>query len=844
MWLLVWLQAGLVALAGEPGPGWAAECVDLGLQSGRAKNLLATATAVVLIPTVPRLRRGEGYLRGTLSSLHQAWTARPAGSPFERLHVVVYSGTSRRRQRHRVFEQLANEYSTRSHGKPAGPSIHFIDSSAIPCSVHRRVSAASTTNNHEWTSTRAACPVAAPRPRVPTALPAQKQAQTMDYVMLLSAAVHLGAGPRSAGNHTWPPLVLLEDDNEVCGDIFEKLAGVMQTMPRRPFGFVKISMGGNFLFDGGLHQPRMLWELTKFMLANIATFPADVAVHEYYRQQASLGAEAAAHYALQRRVAWHRGVDSTFGRAEWKDEKTAQDGARLATVNSCSSQRLELQQGGNFQRCSESAISSLVWCDVDSNHMQSGATPPAQQAFTSTMATTCASSHNNWKWLLSGAAVAGALALCNVVALQRSKCSTTSSILRTHARRSHRLMGLLTACFCFGVWLELQSDGIHSNTVVDTATHRDDFTGVVANHGGWWACDQNNSPNMERFVLQQYHFKGESNAKQQEPSTLPLSILSAGQNFLGQLDEWLVHKRDARLVDLTAQPPVAFSTFAEIAAVIPTNSTIRGSAHHSDHTKHSHRRYSALQLHGVGDLRLGSDQGYVHSLGEYNAGRSSNGAVQVRGSLVVTSTTECDGRWNFGVVLHDLQKEFMPQHNGTRAVPETSRLYGATNADEIFPQSNLHVRFHATHVADGRVVLTAMDTVESPLRRFVRYSLPPLGSNAQTFTSGTNAGTNSLAVSVVVEARPSDTSVLVQVTAADDGSSLASLRLCRAGFFDLGRVGPVSLRVEGDPACLLSEEGPATRRLDHDAQTAVVVNLGSFSATQVQHVDATRGHGL
>ena len=803
--------------------------------------MLASATAVVLIPTVPRLRHGEGYLRGTLDSLRQAWTARPVGSPFERLHVVVYSGTSRRRQRHEVFEQLAKEHSTRSDGNP-GPSIHFIDSSAIPCSVHRRVSAAPTTINHEWASMRATCPGAAPRPQVPAALPAQKQAQTKDYVMLLAAAVYLGAGPRSAGNHTWPPLMLLEDDNEVCGDIFEKLTGVMQAMSRRPFGFVKMSMGGNFLFDGGLHQPRMLWELTKFMLANIATFPADVAVHEYYRQQASLGTEAAAHYALHHSVAWHRGVDSTFGRLEWKDEKTAQDGTRLGTVNSCSSHRLELQQGGNFQRCNDPAISSLVWCDVDSNHMQSGAMPPTQQAFTvSTVPMTCTSNHSSWSWLLSGVAMAGAVVLCNVATLQRSKCSTTSSMLCTNARRSRRLMGLLTACFCFGVLLELQSDAIHSNTAVERVTHRGDLhgAGFLGNpHGDWWACEQDYVPNIDRLVdggfLQQNHFKGDGDAKQQEPSTLPLSILPAGQNFL-------VEKRDARLVDLPAQPPVAFSTFAEIAAVIPTNSSITGSAHHS--SQHSHRWHSALQLHGVGDLRLGSDQGYAHSLGEYNPGRSSNAAVQVRGSLVATSTSECDGRWNFGVVLHDLQKKFTPKHDGTRAVPETSRVYGATNADEIFPQSNLHVRFHATHV-HGRIVLTAMDTVESPWRRFVSYTLPPHGSNAQSITSGTSPGTNSLAVSVVVEARPSDTSVLVQVTAADDGSSLASLRLCRAGFFDLGRVGAVSVRIEGDPACLSSEGGAVARRLDHDAQTAVVVMLGNFSATQVQHVDTTRGRGL
>ena len=105
----------------------------------------------------------------------------------------------------------------------------------------------------------------------------------MDYATLLAAGVHLGASPRSVANHTWPPLVFLEDDNEVCVDVFEQLTRVIQNIPLRPFGFVKISMGGNFLFDGGAHQPQMLWELTSFMLANVATLPVDVAIHEYYR---------------------------------------------------------------------------------------------------------------------------------------------------------------------------------------------------------------------------------------------------------------------------------------------------------------------------------------------------------------------------------------------------------------------------------------------------------------------------------------------------------------------------------------------------------------------------------
>lgn len=282
MRLLGWY--GLVTLSSEACCAglWGVDCIEDGARGQLELELLATATAVVLIPTVPRSIRGDGYLRGTLDSLVQAWAARPSKGPFERLHIVVYRGTSRQqKQRHRVFEELADEYSTRDAEKP-GPTFHFIDSSAIPCSVHRRVTAASRSQKW-WSSTHAPCSVAAPRPREPTALPGRKQAQTMDYTMLLAAAVHLGAGSKKVANHTWPPLVFLEDDNEVCADAFEQLVRVMQSIPRRPFGFVKIAMGGNFLFDGGTQQPGMLWELTSFMLANIATLPVDVAIHEYYR---------------------------------------------------------------------------------------------------------------------------------------------------------------------------------------------------------------------------------------------------------------------------------------------------------------------------------------------------------------------------------------------------------------------------------------------------------------------------------------------------------------------------------------------------------------------------------
>eukprot|EP01043_Picozoa_sp_COSAG02_P095662 COSAG02_NODE_32006_length_523_cov_1.830189_1_plen_70_part_10 len=69
MRLLGW--CGLAALAGKPccaGFWGEADCVE----EGQSELLLATATAVVLIPTVPRSMRGGSYLRGTLDSLDQA----------------------------------------------------------------------------------------------------------------------------------------------------------------------------------------------------------------------------------------------------------------------------------------------------------------------------------------------------------------------------------------------------------------------------------------------------------------------------------------------------------------------------------------------------------------------------------------------------------------------------------------------------------------------------------------------------------------------------------------------------------------------------------------------------
>ena len=86
-------------------------------------------------------------------------------------------------------------------------------------------------------------------------------------------------------------------------------------------------------------------------------------------------------------------------------------------------------------------------------------------------------------------------------------------------------------------------------------------------------------------------------------------------------------------------------------------------------------------------------------------------------------------------------------------------------------------------------------------------------------------GAESLVVSLVVEASTSDSTVLIRAMAADDGANLASLRLCRAEFFDLERVGAVSLRIEGDPACVANATG---------TDQNVVVSLSDFSATQVQ----------
>ena len=371
------------------------------------------------------------------------------------------------------------------------------------------------------------------------------------------------------------------------------------------------------------------------------------------RQQASIGAQASAHYALHNSVAWHRGVDSTFGRTQWKDEKTAQSNARLAVVKSCSSShRLELQQGGNFQRCSDPAISLLMWCDADSNGMNPRArTLPVQQAVISAMhpgkgQSLCASTDHKWKRLLGCVVVVGWIAMPRISMLKkRSNCMTKSSTLCPYARSSRRWLVLFVAFFLLGVWLELQSDGIYADDVEETATHRDglqgfSFTGSVQDspYGGWWACvntHQHNASHMESFSLQFDHPRHMGSAKQREPSALPLTILE------GQTREWLVEQRGAHKA--TVQPPVAYSTFT---AVVVDRGT------HYDQAKGAHPSLSStLYLRGVGDLMLGSDQGYVHSL---------DADVRVRGSLEITSIAECDGRWNFGVLTpHNMRVYFL-----------------------------------------------------------------------------------------------------------------------------------------------------------------------------------------
>lgn len=508
------------------------------------------------------------------------------------------------------------------------------------------------------------------------------------------------------------------------------------------------------------------------------------------RQQASIGAQASAHFALHHSVAWHRGIESTFGGTQWKDEKTVQGNARLAAVKSCSSHRLELQQGGNFQRCSDPAISSLMWCDADSNSMHPGGTMlPAQHAVISAMQpgeSLCASANSKWKSLLALVTVL----VWIVVLLKTPKYTRTRSMLCTNAARSsRRWLGLLMPFFFFGIWLELQFSATHG-TDVETATYRDELHGsspipiVHSNsYGGWWACvntTQLYDSSMEKSnLLRRENFQNEGNAtKQWEPSALPLTIVVQ--------TEWLVEQRGSQLAAKpTTQPPVAYSTFSEVAVNTGTP---------YDQAKDPRRMHSALHLFGVGDLMLGNERGYVHSL---------DAGVKVSASLEVKSTAECDGRWNFGVVLHDLP---------------TQRYRHGTMAGQ------LHVRFHTTHLANGHIGIIGMDTVESPLRRFASYPLPSFRSSAQT-TMGT---TESLALLLVVEASPSDSTVFVRAMAADDGSDLASLRLCRAEFVALERVGAVSLRVEGDPTCIASEQGSTASGTDQN----VVVSLSNFSAEQ------------
>eukprot|EP01043_Picozoa_sp_COSAG02_P023351 COSAG02_NODE_1244_length_13677_cov_50.752246_9_plen_490_part_00 len=486
-------------------------------------------------------------------------------------------------------------------------------------------------------------------------------------------------------------------------------------------------------------------------------------------------------------MAWHRGIKSTFSGTQWKDEKTVQGNASLAAVKSCNSHRLELQQGGNFQRCSDPVISSLMWCDADSNRMHLGGnTLPAQHALISAIQeeSSCVNADTNWKSLLGFVAVL----VWIVVLLKTSKYTPTRSTLCSYAARSSRRccwLGLLMPFFFFGSWLELHS-GTHGTDV--TATYRGDLQASSltpkvhgSSYGGWWACVNTNQlydSSMERLDLRRENFHNQGNAKQLEPSALPLTVVVQ--------TEWLVEQRGSQVAAmLTTQPPVAYSTFSE---VVVNSGTLY------DQAKDPRRLHSALHLLGVGDLMLGNERGYVRSL---------DAGVRVRASLEVTSTAGCDGRWNFGVVLHDLPTQ---QY---RLGPMAGELY---------------VRFHTTHLANGHIGLIGMDTVESPLRRFASYSLPSVRLGAQT----TMGATESLALLLVVEASPSDSTVFVRAMAAGDGSALASLRLCRAEFVALERVGAVSLRVEGDPTCVASEQGLTASGTNRN----VVVSLSNFSAEQ------------
>ena len=678
--------------------------------------------------------------------------------------------------------------------------------------------------------------------------------------------------------------------------MFTTLQGVLHALPpRRAFGFVKIAMGANFLFGGGVHQPRMLWELTSFLLANVATFPVDVSIHEYFRQQSSLGTEAAAHYALHHSVAWHRGVSSTFGGAAWKDEKPAEG---MGALTQCSSHRLQLQQGGNFGRCNDDALSTIVWCDSDSDNRQqitAGTMSPLfQRAITKASATSlpsCMSANSAWAQHMHGYSpvrVGGLLVLllggAGVYTYRHVNVLPRRLHRRVAGRRRRILCSVLffLGTFFFGTNLDVLSGDSASSPTPPTYMTNDVY-------GGWWACVSAETP-LSRGVVatpsRPRRGQGMQNIRahhatqrisEQRGSALPLVIPIGGavdrSHGLGL--SWLAEQRtaaptsgDAAAVDTGVA--VGSSSFAGISLVPSTGSAVRtGEQHNTSHI---------LQLHGIGDLRLGSDQGYILRRQRDANLNSHAGNVQVRVSLEIHSPDVCGGRWNIGLVLRDV----VAAAGGSGAISSSSAsasasasnamspisstnasLYAATAAAAMAAASSLHIRFHT----NGNGLMSMAQTVESPLRHVQTYPLPRLRSKA----SSSNDKDGYLQVLLTLEADPGQHSVSVRALTghaaaseiarggnsglrSDDvgDSSMASaadLRLCRQSFFSAQRIGAVSLRVEGDPECVAFDsldDAAATRPTNSATlaaesgadrggagQQLVAIRLAEFSVTEL-----------
>jgi hypothetical protein len=280
--------------------------------------LLHKAQLVVLLPTTHRasLPPQSQYVSEAVVALADAWRAQPPPPPplpqrRRRLVIVVFDAGSAHTPplHHPSLAQLRARVTAKMLEFELWPvSIHFLEAGSILCTDHDIVDTASQRSGQSnWEANRVygaapcsgvgggrskAAAMVMSRPRKPTRRSSQRillHRQAADYALLLLAtASALGAPPLL---RTGPSLLLWEDDNIPCAGMFAWLrtaAARVRHMQGGSFGFIKVGMGGSgFLFDGQQNGALTLRELAKFVLDS--GMPVDVAIHEFFRQQAGLG---------------------------------------------------------------------------------------------------------------------------------------------------------------------------------------------------------------------------------------------------------------------------------------------------------------------------------------------------------------------------------------------------------------------------------------------------------------------------------------------------------------------------------------------------------------------------